>query len=94
MINALKIHARDNVVMALSDLPAGMRLELADHGGPLEVATAEGIPFGHKVAVAPIARGEAVIKYGEPIGLAVVDIAPGQHVHTHNLRSVRGAAQS
>ena len=49
---------------------------------------AEGdIPAGHKIALRPIAAGEAVIKYGDPIGMATRDIAPGEHVHSHNLRT-------
>ncbi len=40
---------------------------------------------GHKVAVRPIKRGEAVVKYGFPIGTATADIRPGEPVHTHNL---------
>ena len=42
---------------------------------------------GHKYAIRPIAPGENVIKYGMPIGHAKVQIAPGEHVHTHNLAS-------
>lgn len=41
----------------------------------------------HKQAVRPIAAGERVIKYGFPIGVAKTDIAPGEAVHTHNLRT-------
>ena len=37
-----------------------------------------------------IHAGEAVIKYGSPIGLATVEIPAGAHVHTHNLASTRG----
>ena len=40
---------------------------------------------GQKYAIAPIQKGENVIKYGNPIGHATQDIAPGEHVHTHNL---------
>lgn len=42
---------------------------------------------GHKYAVRAIGRGEAVVKYGFPIGIATADIRPGEHVHTHNLAS-------
>jgi altronate dehydratase small subunit len=50
----------------------------------------EKIRFGHKFAIRAIGRGEAIIKYGEPIGLATQDIAAGRHVHVHNLESTRG----
>jgi altronate dehydratase small subunit len=54
------------------------------------VETKEEIPFGHKVALRKIAKGRAVIKYGEHIGKAVRTIAPGELVHTHNVEGERG----
>ena len=47
----------------------------------------DGIPAGHKVALTAIAAGAPVIKYGYPIGVATGDIHPGDHVHTHNLKT-------
>lgn len=74
---AIRIHARDNVAVALRPLLAG---EVAQG-----VTLRSDIVQGHKFALVPIASGAPVIKYGEPIGRATVDIAPGEHVHTHNL---------
>jgi len=93
MVNALRIHPQDTVVVALSDLPQDVRLAWAGMEEKVELTTRRPIPFGHKVAIVAIRQGEAVIKYGASIGLATQDIAPGDHVHVHNLRSVRGAAQ-
>ena len=45
------------------------------------------IPAGHKYALKEIAQGEYVIKYGEIIGRATQDIAQGEWVHTHNVKS-------
>jgi len=51
-------------------------------------ATAEArLGLGHKIARRAIARDAPVIKYGARIGTATRDIAPGTHVHLHNLRS-------
>ena len=47
----------------------------------------ETIPAGHKYALRPIACGDYVIKYGEIIGRATADIAEGEWVHTHNVKS-------
>ena len=47
----------------------------------------ETIPAGHKFALRPIKCGEYVIKYGEIIGKATADIAEGEWVHTHNVKS-------
>lgn len=77
----LRLHASDNVVVAKGEVQAGT--ELPENGALLNVTDA--IPFGHKVATAAIAKDEAVRKYGQIIGFAMRDIAPGQHVHEHNL---------
>ena len=92
MVNTLVIDSRDTVGVALADLAAGTPITFADMNGQRIVAC-EAIPFGHKVALAPIAKGEHVIKYGASIGVADRDILPGEHVHVHNLKSVRGAAR-
>jgi len=76
---AIRIHRNDNVVIACRQLVSGMAL-------PGEGVSVAGlVPPGHKVATRAIARGEAVRRYDQVIGLATADIAPGQHVHTHNL---------
>ncbi len=76
---ALCIHPDDTVAVALRDLAAGETVE--------GVLLSEPIPHGHKFALRPIADGARVLKFGEAIGAATQDIAPGQHVHTHNLRT-------
>src|SRR3954468_24918317 len=72
-----QIDARDSVATALRDLGAGERLA--------GVILAEPVARGHKVALVPIAAGEEIFKFGFPIGRATRDIAPGAHVHSHNL---------
>ena len=92
MANVLRIDPQDNVVVALSDLAQGTRLELAASAPDLNVVSVDAVPFGHKIAIVAIQQGQPVIKYGASIGLASQDVTPGQHVHVHNLYSVRGAA--
>jgi altronate dehydratase small subunit len=55
-----------------------------------EIVLRDDVPVYHKFCVRSIKKGEAVIKYGEQLGLASRDIAPGDYVHTHNLVSQRG----
>jgi altronate dehydratase small subunit len=45
------------------------------------------IAVGHKLAATAIAKGEIILKYSCPIGTATQAIAPGEHVHTHNVES-------
>jgi altronate hydrolase len=76
---AIRLSPKDNVVVARTDL-------LPNTGVAEERITCRGhVPAGHKVATAPIAAGEPVRKYGQIIGFATAAIAPGDHVHTHNL---------
>ena len=82
----LVISGRDNVATALEPLEKGRTISVRDE----TVLVAEPIARGHKVALRAIGKGDAVIKYGSPIGTASCDIAPGTHVHTHNLASTRG----
>jgi len=82
----LAISARDNVATALEALESGRRVE----ANGVSVTAVERIAAGHKIALHAIVAGQAVIKYGSPIGLASCDIAPGAHVHTHNVASSRG----
>ncbi len=80
----LKIHSTDNVAVALADLSAGTVCPLEE---ALTITMQEDIPFGHKVAVTALKSGADIIKYGQPIGHATKYIAPGQHIHTQNLKT-------
>jgi altronate hydrolase len=76
------LHAGDKVAVARVALPEGAEVARPE-GDALVIRNA--IDAGHKVALRPIARGEVVLKYGQPIGVASTDIEPGEHVHVHNL---------
>jgi len=90
MKRTLQIHPADNTVVALEDIAAGETIQVNGR----ELTVVDNIRFGHKIAIVPIAAGDQVIKYGASIGLATQPIAVGEHVHTHNLVSVRGSATS
>ena len=47
------------------------------------------IPIGHKLAIKPMKQNDTAIKYGVDIGRTVAAIAPGEHVHVHNLKTKR-----
>jgi altronate hydrolase len=83
MMRALVIHDEDSVAVATTELLPGARLEL----GGESLAVVEQVPPGHKIARRAHAAGEPVIKYGWPIGRARAAIAPGEHVHVHNLET-------
>ena len=75
---AIRLDPNDNVLVALCEFQQGQRVESE------EIETRVSVPPGHKIAVALIRAGEAIRKYNQIIGFATTDIAPGDHVHTHN----------
>jgi hypothetical protein len=79
----LRLHPEDNVLTVIAALAAGDSVRIG--GVPSTVAAP--LAIGHKLAARAIAAGEKVFKYGVAIGSATRAIAPGEHVHTHNLRS-------
>lgn len=79
----IRLDPRDNVAVVRQRLEAGHPVQV---GGATAVPATD-IPLGHKVACRPIAPGDKVLKYGAPIGSATAFIAPGEHVHVHNMKS-------
>ncbi len=75
----IRIHPADDVVIARQQLLGGTHI--ASEG----ITVSGLIPPGHKIAVRAIAAGAPVRRYNQIIGTATQAIAPGQHVHTHNL---------
>ncbi len=73
----LRLHRSDPLVVALEPLAAGEAVE--------SVVCLEPIAKGHKVAVADVAEGAAVRKFGQVIGVATSAIAAGAWIHEHNL---------
>ena len=79
----------DNVATCLADMRAGETATYAVGGETKSVTLKDDIPFGHKIALADIGAGGDVLKYAEIIGVASQAIAAGEHVHVHNVESVR-----
>ncbi len=77
MPRSIKLHSRDNVVVSVDAFAPGDVL--------LGVTATARVPRGHKMALVPITQGAEVVKYGQVIGFASQDIAPGDWVHEHNV---------
>ncbi len=84
---AIVINEKDNVATALEPLQAGANITAEVHGRVEEITLLSDIPMGHKFALEDMEKGEAVIKYGEPIGQSTTKITRGEHVHVHNVVS-------
>ena len=79
----VRIHPADNVVVATVALPAGH--EVSVEGETL--ALRDEVPAGHKIALRALEAGEAVVKYGFPIGNVTEAVPAGGWIHSHNLRT-------
>ncbi|MBM3811366.1 MAG: altronate dehydratase [Acidimicrobiia bacterium] len=78
---AIHLSGRDNVAIARVPLAAGQPVR----AGGRELEVKDAIPAGHKVALERIAAGGEIVRYGQEMGRARVEIEPGRHVHVHNV---------
>ena len=79
MPDFIHIHPADNVAVALKALHAGTVFN--------GVTALQDIPQGHKMALSALKPGDQVVKYGFSIGHSTAAIAPGEWVHTHNMKT-------
>ena len=74
-----KINESDNTAVALEDIEKGY----CECG----LTALQDIPFGHKILLADLKKGDNVIKYGYPIGHIISDTPAGSYVHEHNIKT-------
>ena len=79
----LFINPKDNVCTAIAPISNGTTLQI--HGEAVVIK--QNIPLGFKIAGCNIATNESIMKYGVSIGSATRDIALGELVHLHNMKS-------
>ena len=79
MNNLIVLNQNDNVGVSQFIIPEKTKIEGYD------LSTIDPIPFGHKVCLKSINKGDPIIKYDQIIGFALDNIRPGEHVHSHNL---------
>lgn len=84
MPSAIQVHSEDDVAVALRALEAGEEIEV----GGSRVSLRDAVPYGHKFAIRELAEGDPVRKLGWPIGEATRPIRTGEHVHTHNVKTL------
>ena len=79
MNNLIILNKNDNV--AVTPFVIDPKTKIERQG----IVSIDPIPFGHKICLKAINKGEAIIKYDQIIGFASKSIKPGEHVHSHNL---------
>ena len=88
-INSLIINQKDSVAVAIEELKDGDIAKCKVSEEIKETKIIQNVPIYHKFAIVNIKEGELVYKYGQVIGKAINDIKVGQHVHSHNIVSIR-----
>lgn len=89
-LQALVMNDGDNVATAVRSLMRDETIGIEIGGSTVSVVLLSDIPFGHKLAIKDIGRGERIVKYGETIGQSIAMISRGEHVHVHNVVGLRG----
>lgn len=79
----LLLHPEDNVFVARRAIGPNESLQIEG----LELWIGAHVPLGHKIARCALPIGAAVLKYGAKIGSTTSDVAPGEHLHLHNMKS-------
>lgn len=85
--NALRISEKDNVAIAMHNIKKDQTVVV---NGQEILDAIEDIEAGHKIALASIASGLKIYRYGEPIVEATRDIERGEWVHVHNTQPIKG----
>jgi len=78
MFNIIKLNEKDNIGIATMDIPKNAETNL-------KLISKDKIPYGHKISLKKIDKGEYVYRYGQIIGITQCEIDKGKHVHSHNL---------
>ncbi|MCL5971548.1 MAG: UxaA family hydrolase [Firmicutes bacterium] len=94
MAHGFLIHDdHDHVGVAVRDLQAGDSVTGVYQKSLKEtrITLREAVPLGHKVALKNLNQGDQIIEYNAVIGVATQAISVGNHVHVHNIKSVRWA---
>ncbi len=86
---AVIMHPLDNVATVVEEVLPGEEIAAILGSRTITLSAAEVVPFGFKVSLVDIPRGEIIRKYGEAIGKASADVPKGKVVHIHNLDGIR-----
>ncbi|HEY6086979.1 MAG TPA: UxaA family hydrolase [Burkholderiaceae bacterium] len=92
MIHFVLHDVKDTVaVVVVEGVKASMEMQgwIMDADRMTNVVAKQDIPIGHKVALADMAPGDTVWKYGIDMGKVVAPIKAGEHAHVHNIKTKR-----
>ncbi|MCP4559330.1 MAG: D-galactarate dehydratase [Bosea sp.] len=89
-VAAIVLHPADDVAVLVAAVAAGDDVAIRGACEGVRLVAGAALASGHKLALRDLAAGHEVRKYGEVIGRLIAPVAAGDHVHVHNLQSLRG----
>ena len=93
-VKAICLTEGDDVANVLAPVAAGQTVHVDGCGRSLDLSATVALKIYHKIALRNLAAGETIRRDGYVIGSALCDIAAGDWVHIHNLRSLRARAKA
>lgn len=89
MKETIMLNSKDNVATALKQINENEQVTVVSSSREVisRLQAKQEIPFGHKISLTEIKKGEPVIKFGERIGTASQNISIGEYVHVQNVES-------
>ncbi len=93
MVDCIIMDLKDNVATVIHKTVAGDHMTIADTkmNEVGTVVAVDEIPFAHKISLTDIRQGDKIVKYGQLIGKATMDIPLGGYAHVHNIVSIEGS---
>jgi (2R)-sulfolactate sulfo-lyase subunit alpha len=91
MHKALAHNQGDDVAVAVAPISEGEEILVlyVDDEGKQVVRVRADVPYGHKIALQPLAAGDPVLEYSTQVAVARTNIEEGDYVHTHNIKTAR-----
>ncbi len=86
----IQIHPKDNILVAIADLEAGLAFDIGSMAGNLN----EVIPAKHKFAAMDFQVGDLIFMYGVLVGKAIKPIAKGSRITVENVAHASGKYES
>lgn len=90
LAQAVVLHEDDDVAVLVESLEHGAVIAVNTGKGNISLHIRQALPLGHKIALRDLPTGHLVRKYGEVIGKLRSPVVAGEHIHVHNLASLRG----
>jgi len=86
--NSILLNEKDNVITTVVALKQGEKAFYFKEDRLISIEAQSDIPSYHKIALKNFSKGDLIIKYGEIIGMSMIEIEQGTLVDHKNIESI------